>query len=77
MKKIVLPFAVCFLLSILLTSVGAQEEVVSPLVRDLESMERILYGLPQPGSVLSRVEKIERDLIGDTLSGTLMDRVNT
>ncbi len=77
MKRIVLPFTVCFLLFVLLTSVGAQEEVASPLVRDLESMEKILYGLPQSGSVLSRVEKIERDLIGDTLSGTLMERVNT
>ena len=77
MKKIVLPFTICFLLFILLTSAGAQEEVASPLVKDLESMEKILYGLPQSGSVLSRVEKIERDLIGDTLSGTLMERVNT
>ncbi len=68
MKKLTLPFTICFLLFILLTSVGAQEEVASPLVRDLESMERILYGSAQPGSVLSRIEKIERDLIGDTLS---------
>ncbi|MDI3543178.1 MAG: hypothetical protein PWP57_782 [Candidatus Atribacteria bacterium] len=77
MKKIALPFTICFVLFILLSSAGAQEEVVSPLVKDLESMEKILYGLPQPGSVLNRVEKIERDLIGDTLSGTLMERVNT
>ncbi|HPU08643.1 MAG TPA: hypothetical protein PLJ96_02840 [Candidatus Atribacteria bacterium] len=77
MKKLTLPFTICFLLFILLTSVGAQEEVASPLVRDLESMERILYGSAQPGSVLSRIEKIERDLIGDTLGGTLMERVNT
>jgi len=49
--------------------------VVSPIIRDLEEMEKVLYGVPQGGSVLSRVEKIERDLTGDTLSGTLMERV--
>lgn len=54
----------------------AQEgTVVSPIVRDIEEMEKVLYGTPQSGSVLARVEKIEKDLMGDTLSGTLMERV--
>ncbi|WP_427366505.1 hypothetical protein [Candidatus Caldatribacterium saccharofermentans] len=63
-----------FLFSVALAH--AQEgTVVSPIVRDLEEMEKVLYGMPQSGSVLARVEKIERDLTGDTLSGTLMERV--
>lgn len=55
----------------------SQEKVVSPLVEELEKMERILYGVPQSGGVLTRIEQIERDLIGDTLSGTLAERVDT
>ena len=55
----------------------AQDQVASPLVKDLEEMERILYGVPESGSVLTRTEKLEKDLIGDTLSGTLMERLNT
>ncbi|MBP8933403.1 MAG: hypothetical protein KBG67_03120 [Candidatus Atribacteria bacterium] len=54
-----------------------QDQVASPLVKDLEEMERILYGVPETGSVLTRTENLERDLIGDTLSGTLMERLNT
>jgi hypothetical protein len=54
-----------------------QDQVASPLVKDLENMERILYGVPETGSVLIRTENLERDLIGDTLSGTLMERLNT
>ncbi len=54
-----------------------QDQVASPLVKDLEEMERILYGVPESGSVLTRTEKLEKDLIGDTLSGTLMERLNT
>ncbi|NLJ39553.1 MAG: hypothetical protein GX432_12440, partial [Candidatus Atribacteria bacterium] len=53
-----------------------QDQVASPLVKDLENMERILYGVPETGSVLIRTEKLEKDLIGDTLSGTLMERLN-
>lgn len=66
------------LFGFILWTVGAYAEdgqVVSPIVRDLEEMEKVLYGTPQSGSVLSRVEKIEKDLMGDTLSGTLMERV--
>lgn len=66
------------LFGFLLWTVGAYAEdgtVVSPIVRDVEEMEKVLYGTPQSGSVLARVEKIERDLMGDTLSGTLMERV--
>ena len=54
-----------------------QDQVASPLAKDLENMERILYGVPETGSVLIRTENLERDLIGDTLSGTLMERINT
>ncbi|MDK2896577.1 MAG: hypothetical protein PWP04_697 [Candidatus Atribacteria bacterium] len=64
-------------LLLLVTSAFSQEQTVSPLVEDLEAMEKVLYGVPQTGSVLNRVEKMERDLIGDTLSGSLMERVNT
>ncbi len=62
---------------VLVSPLFPQEMVVSPLVQDLEAMEKILYGVPQSGSVLARVEKVERDLIGDTLSGTLMERTQT
>lgn len=59
-----------------IAEVWAEEgTVVSPVVKDLKEMEKVLYGVPQSGSILSRVEKIERDLTGDTLSGTLMERV--
>lgn len=54
-----------------------QDQVASPLAKDLENMEQILYGIPKTGSVLIRTENLERDLIGDTLSGTLMERINT
>ncbi len=66
------------LFGFILWTLGAQAQegkVVSPIVRDVEEMEKVLYGTPQSGSVLARVEKIERDLVGDTLSGTLMERV--
>ncbi|MCS7241995.1 hypothetical protein [Candidatus Caldatribacterium sp.] len=67
---------VLFGLLLWVTGVWAEEgTVVSPIVRDVEEMEKVLYGTPQSGSVLSRVEKIEKDLMGDTLSGTLMERV--
>ncbi len=71
---------ILFLAVFLFTSFSvafAQERVVSPLVEELERMERILYGVPQSGGVLSRIEQIEKDLIGDTLSGTLAERVDT
>jgi len=77
MKKFVGISMVIFWVLGICFSVFAQGQVVSPLVQDLEAMEKILYGVPQSGSVLARIEKVEKDLIGDTLSGTLMERAQT
>ncbi|MGQ9473569.1 MAG: hypothetical protein ACUVRN_05905 [Candidatus Caldatribacteriaceae bacterium] len=77
MKKLIGMGMVVFWILWLCSMVLSQEQIVSPLVKDLESMEKILYGIPQSGSVLLRIEKIEKDLIGDTLSGTLMERSQT
>lgn len=75
MRKFV-GWMVVFVFLVGVIPVYAQEgTVVSPIVRDVEEMEKALYGTPQSGSVLARVEKIERDLTGDTLFGTLMERV--
>ncbi|HSV31172.1 MAG TPA: hypothetical protein VLH40_04005 [Atribacteraceae bacterium] len=68
---IILALVVCFTVPVV-----AQDQAVSPLVETLADVEQILYGMPGTGSVLQRVETVERDLIGDTLSGTLMDRVD-
>ncbi len=77
MKKRMAIGMVVFWILWLCSSAFSQEQVVSPLVNDLEAMEKILYGVPQSGSVLARIEKVEKDLIGDTLSGTLMERAQT
>lgn len=77
MKKLVRMGIVVFWMLWLCCSAFSQEQVVSPLVKDLEAMEKILYGVPQSGGVLARIEKVEKDLIGDTLSGTLMERSQT
>lgn len=77
MKRLGIISIAVFWMVWLCCSAFAEVQVVSPLVRDLEAMEKILYGVPQSGSVLARIEKVERDLIGDTLSGTLMERSQT
>lgn len=77
MKKLISAGMVVFWVLWLCSMVLSREQIVYPLVKDLETMEKILYGVPQSGSVLTRIEKIEKDLIGDTLSGTLMERSQT
>ena len=75
--KMASAFGIGILILALVLPAYSQDQVASPLVKDLEEMERILYGIPETGSVLIRTENLERDLIGDTLSGTLMERLNT
>ena len=38
--------------------------------------EQFLYGTEQSGSLVSRVDKMEKDLYGQTSSGSVMSRVD-
>lgn len=68
MKRIVfLSVVIC----VLLVSIGFAQE---PFAGDLIKVEKLIYGEPQKGAVIERLNKIENMLFGRTLPGTLLER---
>ena len=48
---------------------------VTPL-RSLETVEELLYGQAQTGSLLDRIEKVELDIYGKTQEGAVLMRID-
>lgn len=69
-------FAVIFLLSLILPQIAlAQNSSEIAIIEDLSQIEMLIYGEVKEGGLLSRVEMLEKELVGRTLPGILKERV--
>ncbi|NLM39348.1 MAG: hypothetical protein GX205_04775 [Firmicutes bacterium] len=76
MKRLAVLLCVSILLTYLLVPAGANVTPISVLT----TIEEILYGEPGSGSLVERIERVEKDVFGSTQPGAAMlriDRLNT
>jgi len=75
-KKLSIFLTTIFILSIVLPQISlAQEASDIGVVEDLAQIEMRIFGEVKEESLLSRVEYLEKELVGRTLPGILKDRV--
>ncbi len=75
-KKGSVLFSVIFILSIILPQIAlAQNSSEIAIIEDIAQIEQLIYGEVFSGGLLTRVEALEKELVGRTLPGILKDRV--
>lgn len=72
LSKIIKFFALCAAIFIFVGTSWASDE--SPAFQRLDSMEKVIYGEPRSGGLISRLSDIEKSLFGRELPGTIAER---
>ena len=69
-------FAIVFTLSIFLPQIAlAQSDSEIAILEDLSKIELLVFGEVKTESILSRIEYLEKELVGRTLPGIIKERV--
>jgi hypothetical protein len=75
-KKLSTFFAIVFTLSLFLPQIAfAQSDSEIAILEDLSKIELLVFGEVKTESILSRIEYLEKELVGRTLPGIIKERV--
>ncbi len=77
MKKRLLTLLMTFVFCLTAVAPGFAEESISvPAADKISSMERMLYGTEQTGSLIQRMDSIEEDVYGTVTSDAILSRID-